>query len=98
MALGCLSGEWLMPLSHGITKHRQNLLAGYKEQKTTMKLQTQLLGSSLQAEEIKDGRGQWIVIFSPSPPFSSFWDLPVEKHTVIYALGLQLGTCALPYV
>lgn len=59
----CLSGKWLVPLRSGIIKDRQNLLAGYKEQKTKMRLQKQLLGSSLQTEEIKDGAGWWIFLF-----------------------------------
>lgn len=58
----CLSGKWLVPLSPGIIEHRQNLLVGYKEQKTKMRLQKQLLGSSLQTEEIKDGVGRWIFL------------------------------------
>lgn len=57
MAFACLSGIRLVPLSPSVIKHRQNRIGGYKEQKTNMKLQTHLLASSLQAEEIKEGMG-----------------------------------------
>lgn len=90
----CLSGKWLVPLSHGIIKHSQHLLAGYKEQKTDTQLQTQLLGSSLQTEESRMAWGGGFFFFS----FPSFQDLSVKKDALIQAVGLQLGTCTIPHV
>lgn len=77
--------RWLLPVSlvHGwylwtlaLLNTGKNLIAGYKEQKTNLKLQTQLLKSSLQAEEIKEGMGQWIFLFFFFP-LSTFQDLSV---------------------
>lgn len=65
-----------------------------------MKFQMQLLGSSLQPEEIKGDMGQWIsgsfFFFFPPP---NFQDTSVEKHALAQlceALSLQLGTCTMP--
>lgn len=73
------------------------ILAGYKKVKTIMKLQTQLLGFSLQTEEIKNGIGAVNLNFSFFL-FLAFRICQWKKDALIYALDLQLGTCAIPHV
>lgn len=91
---------WLVPLSHLVSiKHRQNLLARYKELKTKWSFKCSSWDPlfSQKKSRVTWGSGSLDPFFFFPPP--NFQDTSVEKHALAQlceALSLQLGTCTMP--